>query len=776
MFIKDFRNTKEFETYLLDNKTQKNIKLFYDIETLRYNEESVYIDGYKPTRYKNIMYSFAISFFDFEDELKTVSFFNFSEFVRFILKVTKNKTNDKSRYKPMIELIAYNNNKYDNHFLLREALIYLDESIICKNMYLKNSIIHDFETSKKDLSKDEKFNGVFLEKRIKSANNLEFEFYYHNLSFKTSDFLMKTNTNLKTIGKKLFDLNLIDKVHLKTDFNYREFDVYEDMTDNQALVYARKVYDNLNAEQNVYIENDVIILALGYKNYHIIYQGFSLDKLTFSSNVLESYKTNDLASFQLLNKTLDNQAKVDYTKFEYQDMNFYDYLKGFYKGGLNFYNDRYIATTLKCRLFSIDLNSSYPYAMDNFDIPTFMYDFSRFVEQTKIDIEYNNHYFLYTVDKNIFNVEILSLIRSKVFRQMLVKYYSTSNSYVSINSNTLKMIQDVMHISITQLTVISYIEYETVAFGAKHKLEEYYFIKSQGKIDNVLDMTTPYEYEILDEINEHVFSQSEIDISKVYMNGIYGIPALRPYFNVFYKMTDGQIENRQNNFRNSKRNILFSVFVTSVSLYNLLSPLQYLSSSEIDDGFVYCDTDSLYIKYAYFDKLPSELFDSIRLGAWDIENKNISSFYVLNHKKYAYYTEDEQKIKIRSGGIRHSTFNTDMSFDEFVKTQFHDGAYVENTRSLMNEQGVITIYEAKTKLEKGGLYSSVFSGFMDNARADLMSEIKKDIMSGLEDFMYIESDLGSFSQREIFETKETTKDTYRLEILQYVHQQLKEII
>lgn len=776
MFIKDFRNTKEFETYLLDNKTQKNIKLFYDIETLRYNEESVYIDGYKPTRYKNIMYSFAISFFDFEDELKTVSFFNFSEFVRFILKVTKNKTNDKSRYKPMIELIAYNNNKYDNHFLLREALIYLDESIICKNMYLKNSIIHDFETSKKDLSKDEKYSGVFLEKRIKSANNLEFEFYYHNLSFKTSDFLMKTNTNLKTIGKKLFDLNLIDKVHLKTDFNYREFDVYEDMTDNQALVYARKVYDNLNAEQNVYIENDVIILALGYKNYHIIYQGFSLDKLTFSSNVLESYKTNDLASFQLLNKTLDNQAKVDYTKFEYQDMNFYDYLKGFYKGGLNFYNDRYIATTLKCRLFSIDLNSSYPYAMDNFDIPTFMYDFSRFVEQTKIDIEYNNHYFLYTVDKNIFNVEILSLIRSKVFRQMLVKYYSTSNSYVSINSNTLKMIQDVMHISITQLTVISYIEYETVAFGAKHKLEEYYFIKSQGKIDNVLDMTTPYEYEILDEINEHVFSQSEIDISKVYMNGIYGIPALRPYFNVFYKMTDGQIENRQNNFRNSKRNILFSVFVTSVSLYNLLSPLQYLSSSEIDDGFVYCDTDSLYIKYAYFDKLPSELFDSIRLGAWDIENKNISSFYVLNHKKYAYYTEDEQKIKIRSGGIRHSTFNTDMSFDEFVKTQFHDGAYVENTRSLMNEQGVITIYEAKTKLEKGGLYSSVFSGFMDNARADLMSEIKKDIMSGLEDFMYIESDLGSFSQREIFETKETTKDTYRLEILQYVHQQLKEII
>ena len=776
MFIKDFRNTKEFETYLLDNKTQKNIKLFYDIETLRYNEESVYIDGYKPTRYKNIMYSFAISFFDFEDELKTVSFFNFSEFVRSILKVTKNKTNDKSRYKPMIELIAYNNNKYDNHFLLREALIYLDESIICKNMYLKNSIIHDFETSKKDLSKDEKYSGVFLEKRIKSANNLEFEFYYHNLSFKTSDFLMKTNTNLKTIGKKLFDLNLIDEVHLKTDFNYREFDVYEDMTDNQALVYARKVYDNLNAEQNVYIENDVIILALGYKNYHIIYQGFSLDKLTFSSNVLESYKTNDLASFQLLNKTLDNQAKVDYTKFEYQDMNFYDYLKGFYKGGLNFYNDRYIATTLKCRLFSIDLNSSYPYAMDNFDIPTFMYDFSRFVEQTKIDIKYNNHYFLYTVDKNIFNVEILSLIRSKVFRQMLVKYYSTSNSYVSINSNTLKMIQDVMHISITQLTVISYIEYETVAFGAKHKLEEYYFIKSQGKIDNVLDMPTPYEYEILDEINEHVFSQSEIDISKVYMNGIYGIPALRPYFNVFYKMTDGQIENRQNNFRNSKRNILFSVFVTSVSLYNLLSPLQYLSSSEIDDGFVYCDTDSLYIKYAYFDKLPSELFDSIRLGAWDIENKNISSFYVLNHKKYAYYTEDEQKIKIRSGGIRHSTFNTDMSFDEFVKTQFHDGAYVENTRSLMNEQGVITIYEAKTKLEKGGLYSSVFSGFMDNARADLMSEIKKDIMNGLEDFMYIESDLGSFSQREIFENKETTKDTYRLEILQYVHQQLKEII
>ena len=65
MFIKDFRNTKEFESYLLDNKSQKNIKLFYDIETLRYNEESVYIDGYKPTRYKNIIYYIVFSFFFF---------------------------------------------------------------------------------------------------------------------------------------------------------------------------------------------------------------------------------------------------------------------------------------------------------------------------------------------------------------------------------------------------------------------------------------------------------------------------------------------------------------------------------------------------------------------------------------------------------------------------------------------------------------------------------------------------------------------------------------
>lgn len=772
MFIEGFKDKTQFKDYMLLHHDMASVILFYDIETLRYNSDGVHSKkGYKPTNYKNIMYSFAVSYI-YDNQIETVSFFNYCEFVRFMLKITKNKTNDNSKYSPVINLIAYNNNKYDNHFLLRESLVYLDPNIKCKNMYLKNAIDHTFEVRKKEISRKEKLQGLFLEKRIKSSNNLEFEFFYKGLSFKTSDFIMKTNTNLATIGKKLFNLNLIEEKHLKTDFNYREFDLDHDMTDNEALQYARYVYDKLEQQHMIYIENDVIILGLGYMNYDKIFKDFSLDKLTFSSNVLESYLVNDTACFQLLNRTLDYQTKIDFTKFTFNNENFYDYLKRFYKGGLNFYNALYIAQILREPMFSIDINSSYPFCMHGFEIPTFLHSFSTFVKPEKLSMKKNDYFYIYTVDKNIFNDEILIRIDSLVVRQMLVKYYATSQSFVSINSNTIRMIEDITHITIDDLTVISYIEYETCDFGAKHKLEEYYFIKSQGKIKNILEMTSPYEYQILEELNENVFSQSEIDIAKVYMNGIYGIPALRPYFNIFYRIIGNDFKNAENNFQNSKRNILFSIFVTSVALYNLLKPLSYLTADEIDECFVYCDTDSLYLLRKIMHKMPKEMFDPIKLGAWDIENDYISSFYVLNHKKYAYYTEDSKKIKIRSGGIRHASFNTDMPFDTFIKTQFHDGATVQNTRSIMNAQGVISIYEAETKLDKGGQYPSMFSQVIDKQRKELKERIKAELEEQLDDYMYIESELGSFSSRDLYERKEKA-DGYHLNILQFVYQSTK---
>ena len=91
-------------------------------------------------------------------------------------------------------------------------------------------------------------------------------------------------------------------------------------------------------------------------------------------------------------------------------------------------------------------------------------------------------------------------------------------------------------------------------------------------------MNSPYDImQSMEDNTEMIFSQEEIDNAKVMLNGLYGIPALRPYFNLFRTVGD-QLINIINGFENNQRNIVFSIFVTSVSLCNLLSPLQFLTA------------------------------------------------------------------------------------------------------------------------------------------------------------------------------------------------------
>ena len=79
-------------------------------------------------------------------------------------------------------------------------------------------------------------------------------------------------------------------------------------------------------------------------------------------------------------------------------------------------------------------------------------------------------------------------------------------------------------------------------------------------------MDSPYNYKITDEVNTHTYSQEEIMLSKVVLNGLYGIPALRSHFNLFRRDEDGFLVNHENGYKNSERNLLFSTFVTSQAL------------------------------------------------------------------------------------------------------------------------------------------------------------------------------------------------------------------
>lgn len=777
-----------FIDYLKRNKNTKKITLFFDIETLMYNKRRA-IKKKRPTLYKNVTYSVAISYYD-KLTLKVSVFKNFYELFEHIRRGFYNFKLRKVTAKTKVELIAHNNNKYDNHFLLKDICFYYPETKRV-NMYMKNALNNDYSYKQKEVSKEESLKGIILEKRVKSSNNLDMEFYLFGVHFMLVDNYMKTNLSIATLGKKLLRLNLVNKDELKTEFDYERFDLDDDMTDAEAHIYAEYVFSTLNNDDLTYIRNDVIILGKSVHHYTDIFPRFDYSQITFTKNILDSYNTNGLSAFQLLNDyKFDDEDKrpnkIKYTDYFFDGENFYDWLKSFYRGGLNFYNPAYVAKLIQENCFSMDRNSSYPDSMEYFKIPTFLVDFVSFEGKPKtiyIDTS-DEHYFLYRMTKQDFNNLILTRIESNVFKKMLVKYYTT-NEYVNINTYTIKLIEEILHIKIDKLDVLSFVKYECVYFGSREQIAEYYFIKSQGKLKNKLVMKNPREYEILDEINQDVYSEAEIDNVKVMMNGLYGMPALKAYFNLFRLLEDEKtLVNIPNGFKNKERNLLFSTFVTSVSFYNLLNPLKYLTQKEIDENFLYCDTDSLYLKNVIRNKIPSKEFDPIALGKWDVENEHISEFYVLNHKKYCYYSKDkkinkdtgeeyEKGIAVRCGGIPLNSFHP-KDYDtlkDFVENEFHVGKSVKNKKSIYTKSGTIAIYPSETEIDKGKDYPTFFTDYKDNLRKDLLERIQEDLKNGLDDdVLFIESELGTFSQADIHPKKNNIigrKPIYKLKQAHY---------
>lgn len=741
--------------------------IYFDIETLTYNKINA---KNKPSEYKNVVYSVAIGV-NINNEIHVETFPSFYHFFeKFFFYRNKKETFGKSK---KVTMIAHNTNKYDSHFLLHDLVYFYN--IERKNLYLRNASQNKNTVKKKDFKKNE---NVIFEKRVKSSINLDINFRLNETEFYVVDNYMKTHTSIKTLGENLLKLGVISEDKLKTDFNYSEFDKDEDMTESNAYAYAESVYKKLNKEQMTYIENDIYILGYSHIYFSDIFPGFDYGKITFTKNILDSYLNSSLTEFQLLNKF--QEEKIKYTDFKFANQNLFDYIKAHYKGGLNFYNDEYVNTIINEKVFSMDLNSSYPYVMHNEKIPTFINDYDTFEISKEIDLDINNdnQFYLLRVDKNIFNIDVLSKIESKVIKQMIVKYYHLEGKEIAINSNTIRMINKICHLDIKTIYVNSYIKFDCVKFGGRDEIEKNYFIKSQGKQKNKIIMDSPYQYEITDEINTNVFSSEEISISKLKLNGIYGIPALRSHFNLFRisEQDSNELENIINGFANSERNLLFSTFVTSKAIYNLLEPLEYLTQKEIDENFIYADTDSLYLKQEIFTKIPKDLFDKIALGKWDIETFDLKKFFVLNHKKYAYQYQNG-KISVKCGGVDNSAFNKNVDFDDFIKYQFCNSAKIKNTKSIYTKQKCIAIYESETEFKKGGKYPILFNPKLDKQIRELKENVRKEIdYTQVEDFLYIESELGSFSLSDVSPVINETEGKQEIKILKRMHNIIKKTL
>ena len=727
-----FENLDKLEQYLENNRRKKTKSTIdFDIETLKYNTQVE-----KISEVKGVTYSLCLGFWNDENELIKVFLPDWQPFFTMLERLSKKSWGHRNL---IIELVAHNAMGFDNHYLRQDLLFYypyaqventllpqIDKAIKKQELTNNTKPLPDFTSLAINKMKKEKDKIIIGEKRVRSKNKLTLDISFYGIHLTTIDTAMKVAGSLATIGEKMVKAKIIDKTMTKTDgLDYDKYNQVNDMSDYDSRLYAYEVWQHImenEPEEKLYIENDINVLSYFRKNYSLLFPSFDFDKMTFTVNIKDAYCINELSHFQLLNdyyhKDLKGKIvkdKLEYTSYSFNGENLYSYLKKFYNGGLTIYNFNHIGKIINEPCFSADINSSYPSVIYKGYVPTTIKSYKEFKVRTMFKTKRtDNDFFIFSMTKQDFNDYVIRFFDSEVFKTIIVKYYTKADGgeNLFLNSKTLDLIYHVEKIDFREidLPILSFIDFHTEKFGANSVIDHYYKIKQCGASDYLLDYKDPLNISyVLDENGQKIPNPNKVSneqkaLSKVILNGLYGLPALRPFFDVFVRDINEVYVNIHNGFANSERNIVFSIWVTANSFYNLLYPLGFLTGKEIDENFLYTDTDSLYMKRGkddcIFNKFPKEILDDNILGHWAIEHSNMSYFYILHNKKYAFM--ENGKIGFRSGGVRKMAFNTDYeNFEDFIKEQFSRGVKKKSTRSVLNKQLVPIIYESIVELQSG---------------------------------------------------------------------------
>lgn len=683
---------------------QKPKDVFFDIETLTYN-----IGAKKPSERKVIEYVCTM-IMEQGDELVKINFKSIKEMLDLLLAIGYKRYN----------LIAHNGSRYDFHFLRKTLIDYY--CLQTMNKYLRNAESHALQQRKDQLGEHMDY---MLESRVKAKTNLDLDFRIQGVEFTTEDSYPKFQASIATLGKLLYHHGVIGEEEEKLDYNYTKYDLTRDMSDINARAYADLVYKNLTKHELNYVGNDTNILYLAYKHYNELFPKFDITKLSLSQNILQAYNKNKLSNIQLMNTFTEGKekVKVNYSSYNFFGRNLYDYIHRYYKGGLNVYNDEYVGKIVG-DLVHFDLNSSYPNVMANEELPTYISD--AFQECT-LDID-RKYYYMLEIGRNEF-CKLLNKVPSVQIKKYLNKYFNNEYDCVYISTPHLQLLEKLINKPINRLHVKSGLKWITRPFGARKILQSFYKRKTDGKKQGL--------------------SYGEIYVTKVCLNGIYGIPALRARFNLF-EWNGHEYQNEVNGFKNRERNIAFASAVTAYAIRNLLTPLTH-NVQGIDEGFIYADTDSIFCKREYFETIKENTkFDKYELGAWDIEHNCIKQMSVLNHKKYCLLNKDD-KIEVHCGGIPLDTFDTNMSFEKFVKTQFSDGVQMLVKKHTYTNTGTIAIYDAETTLQQGTKY--LLPNVVESKLCYNLSKIvgneqytDTDDKNGV---LYVESPYGSFGLNDL---------------------------
>lgn len=381
-----------------------------------------------------------------------------------------------------------------------------------------------------------------------------------------------------------------------------------------------------------------------------------------------------------------NEFKKSLGKAEYEylfpelDSNIDKYLRKAYVGGFVSHNEKYTNKVLY-NMISLDINSMYPAQMLHRPMP-FGYPegFSgKYAYDEKYPLYIQKIRCCYKLKKN--GIAMIATRRA---------FLNKENSYSTSSDNN--VIELTLANPDLELFFDNYDVYNIEYVGGfKFQARSGYEVTPEEaeslSVDEVIekDGKGSYFYEYIKKwryIKEHEPSGSPArDYAKRMQNALYGAMATNPdrRTSVPYLDEEGKVKYNIINAKDkgSACYLPAGIFITSWSRYFLIKTI-----NKFYNIFVYCDTDSLYLKG---NKAPAELAVHNSLyGFFKIEHK-ISMFKVIGSKRYIYWGREPNQIQDKF-------YVTCCGADEDIKKQinfhnFNRGKEFYGKKSVHNVKG-----------------------------------------------------------------------------------------
>ena len=368
-------------------------------------------------------------------------------------------------------------------------------------------------------------------------------------------------------------------------------------------------------------KKQVWIVPLIYKNRAIgdnrVYKRYKFSNSTKKYTPMNMYK-----------ELIKRQFPVEWLYEKAENGQFhYDVLRNWYSGGLVMVNERYRGRLVP-NITGLDINSSYPSQMYKdayvpYGMPTIGDDKRKPFKFYKM-----------IVRKKLVNKKGLPFLSTKLrteYKQKLSSpdvYYFTSIEYARIKK----------YYKLTRRNHFLYIAYSFSQLKIKDIFSSY------------IDKYWKWKLESKEEQDE-----GKKTVAKLFLNSLYGKMAQKfaregRFFN--YQTSDWFLMREQ-----GKVDTYFplGVCITALARMSLVDAVGTNYSN-----FVYCDTDSLYLKDFKPKDYNIDLHPS-RLGAWDVEYKDIGGLF-RRPKQYVLFDKDLKPITLTVASINFQREGVDTSF------------------------------------------------------------------------------------------------------------------